>query len=572
MTVLIKVDGARATAHGPFKFPMLKLFSRLRGKTKWEGTKEFEFDALKYNLDLIRGAEFEFPGEFSIERVGVDPEEKEKELATQHNAVKFPTTQYKPNLPLFKHQSRAVSLSWDREAYALLLEMGLGKTAILITNAGILHMAGKLSGVLVLSPKGVHRQWLEEQVPEHLDKDVKVNSLLWKKQDIDVKEMKKKGLTFLSMNIDAIRTPLGLKVATAFLKLHNGKSMMIVDESHLIKTGSADRTRAAIKLGQLAHYRRISTGTPISKNLMDAWSQFNFLDVGILQHPYMSTFRARYCVMGGFEGRQIVGSKNVEDFYSLIAPHSFRLTKDEALNLPPKMYQKVEYEMGEKTLQHYNSLKKTFMTALDDGDIVDVTSAAVAVLRLQQVVCGYLPIPNFEDTVRENEFEEFSEERLDVLSGIVEQVKGPIIVWCRFRKDITRVEARLNKEYGKGSCVTYYGATKDTKKNDDRNTAVKLFTSNKVRFFVSNPQSGGTGLNLQVGGCQTAIYYSNSFNSIHRWQSEDRLHRMGTKGTVTNIDIVAAKTVDRAILGSLNSKKDLSSLTLDQIRQAISGA
>lgn len=569
MTVLILVDGPRAKAHGPFKLDMLKLFTRLRGKTKWEGSESFEFDALKFNLDLIRDAEFEFPGEFKIEGIG-DQEKKEKELDTQHAAVKMPLTQYKPKMELFKHQSRAVALSWDRIAYALLLEMGLGKTAIMITNAGILHMAGKLSGVLVLSPKGVHRQWLEEQIPEHLDPAVKVNPILWKKKAIEPKEINRRGLTFLSMNIDAIRTPIGLKTATEFLKAHNGKSMMIVDESHLIKSGSADRTRAAIKLGALAKYRRISTGTPIAKNLMDAWSQFNFLDVNILQHPYMSTFRARYCIMGGFEGREIVGSKNVEDFYSLIAPHSFRLTKDEALNLPPKIYSRVEYDMGEKTAAHYNSLKKTFMTALDNGDIVDVTSAAVAVLRLQQIVCGYLPIPETDGPVKESLFEEFSDERLDVLSNIIEQVKGPIIIWARFRKDIQRIEERMIKEYGASCCVTYYGLTKDTKKDPERDNAVKKFISGSARFFISNPSSGGTGLNLQKGGCLTAIYYSNSFNSIHRWQSEDRLHRMGTRGTVNNIDIIAAKTVDRPILINLKNKKDLAGLTLDQIRQAIS--
>lgn len=569
MTILIKIEGPKAIAHGPFKFPMLRLFSRFRGKTKWEGSSSLEFEAIKFNIDLIRDAEFEFPGEFDIQRVG--EEDRKIELATQHAPVKMPNTLYKPNMELFKHQSRAVSLSWDRRSYAYLLEMGLGKTAIMITNAGILYTAGKLSGVLVIAPKGVHRQWLEEQIPEHIDKSLKLNLLLWRKKAFDLKELKRKGLTFLSMNIDAIRTPLGYKTATEFLKTHNGKSMMIIDESHLIKSGSADRTRAAIKLGGLAAYRRISTGTPIAKNLMDAWSQFNFLDMDILSHPYMTSFRNRYCVMGGFEGRQIVGSKNIEDFYSLIAPHSFRLTKDEALNLPPKIYSKVEYDMGEKTEAHYKSLKKTFMTALDNGDIVDVTSAATAVLRLQQVICGYLPIPEVEGGVHENAFEDFSEERLDVLDNIIEQVKGPIVIWARFRRDIQRIESRLTKEYGAESCVTYYGLTKDTKKDDNRTKAIKAFTSNRVRFFISNPQSGGTGLNLQVGGCQTAIYYSNSFNSIHRWQSEDRLHRMGTKGTVTYFDIVAAKTVDRAILGSLKNKKDLSALTLDQIRLAIIG-
>jgi len=558
MSIEIKIEGQTAIAQGPFQFDILKLFSGLRGNKKWNGSKSLEFEASSFNIQWIRNAEFEFPGEFKFTNLPA----KVVSPLTQHDPVSMPKTVYKPLMELFDHQKRSVSLSWDRQAYALLLEMGLGKSAILITNAGMLYLEGKLTGVLILSPKGVHRQWINEQIPQHLDPKIKVNSIMWRQQIITIKEMNKRGLTFLSMNIDAVRTPKGMKTAESFLRLHNGKSMMVVDESHLIKSARADRTQHSIQLGKLATYRRISTGTPLSKNLIDAWSQFMFLDRDILGHPYMTSFRARYCVMGGWEGKQIVGSKNIEEFYSLIAPHSFRLTKDEAINLPPKIYAKREYDMGDKTAAHYQSLKKTFMTSLDNGDIVDVTSAAAALLRLQQVICGYLPVPNEND--EETSIEIFSEERIDILCDIIEQVKGPVIIWARFIADIKRITERLKKDYGTNSTVMYYGETK----NKDREINKDKFLKGEARFFVSNPAAGGTGLNLQ-GDCQTAIYYSNSFDAIHRWQSEDRIHRMGTKGTCTYFDIIAARSIDRAILGSLKNKKSLSSLTLDEIRAAI---
>lgn len=562
MAIEIEIAGELATAHGPFPIELLRLFSELRGKKTWNQSKSVEFPATKFNIGLIKRSEFEFPGAFVFKKnAAVDNSEFET-LATQHATIHEPKTTYKPAMELFAHQKRAVSLSWERKAYALLLEMGLGKTAIMITNAGMLHLAKKLSGVLILSPKGVHRQWIEEQLPEHIDQSIKVNPIVWRKKAIPLKDMQRKGLTFLSMNVDAVRTPLGKKTAEQFLKAHSGRSMMIVDESHLIKTGSADRTKEAIALGRLATYRRISTGTPIAKNLIDAWSQFKFLDDSILGHPYMTSFRARYCVMGGWEGRQIVGTKNVEEFYSLIAPHSFRLTKDEALNLPEKMYVRREYEMGEKTAAHYNSLKRTFMTALDEGSIVDINSAATALLRLQQVVCGYLPIPDEE--AEETRIEIFSDERIDIMLDIIEQVQGPVIIWARFIADINRISKRLNAEYGKQSAVTYFGSTSSKEREENK----QAFLSGHSRFFISNPAAGGTGLNLQ-GDCQTAIYYSNSFDAIHRWQSEDRIHRMGTKGTCTYFDLIAAKSVDRAILTSLKNKKSLSSLSLDQIRQAL---
>lgn len=564
----IKIEGKVAIATGEFKVNMLNLFNSLRGRKNWGDKKRFEFDATDFNIELIKNSEFEFPGEFrftnSIKTVAGSP--------TQHEEVRPLTTSYKPRVKLRKYQEKALALSYERKAYALLLEMGLGKSAIIIANSGMLHCAGRLSGVLILSPKGVHNQWIEEQIPEHLSEAVKVNLVLWKKKVIDAKDMNRKGLTFFSMNIDAIRTKLGYATAMAFLKIHNGKGMMVVDESHFIKSHNADRTKAAIKLGQMTTFRRICTGTPIAKTVIDAWSQFMFLDPKILNHPYLTSFRARFCIMGGFEGRVVVGQKNVEEFYSLIAPHSFRLTKAEALDLPPKIYVTREYEMGEETERHYKSMKNTFMTELENGEILDVESAAVAVLRLQQIVCGYLPLKEEDGLTEEEitfsarkEFQIISEERIDVMMDIINQVKGPVIVWARFIADIQRIALRLTKEFGPESTVTYYGET--TTKG--RKFAKEAFLSGKARFFISNPAAGGTGLNLQ-GACQNVIYYSNSFDALHRWQSEDRTHRLGTKGAITYFDLVASKSVDRRIIQSLKNKKSISSLTFDQIRAFLS--
>jgi SNF2 family DNA or RNA helicase len=271
--------------------------------------------------------------------------------------------------------------------------------------------------------------------------------------------------------------------------------------------------------------------------------------------------------MGGWEGKQIVGQKNLEEFYSLIAPRSFRLTKAEAIDLPPKIYATREYEMGEASRRHYESLKNTFMTEMNNGSIVDVTNATTALLRLQQIVCGYLPVQVTDGETESTAIEIFSNERLDIMMDIIDQVEGPVIIWARFIADIQRIATMLDEKFKGKVSVTYYGATSTA----DREKARTEFLNGTKRFFVSNPAAGGTGLNLQ-GKCQTVIYYSNSFDALHRWQSEDRTHRMGTTGAVTYFDLVASFSVDKAILRSLKAKKSLSSLTLDEIRQAISNS
>jgi len=276
----------------------------------------------------------------------------------------------------------------------------------------------------------------------------------------------------------------------------------------------------------------------------------------ILGHKYVTAYQAEYCIMGGYNNREILAYRNLEKLYTLIAPHSYRMTKDEVLDLPPKIYATRAYAMSETTKQHYNELKRTYMTWLKDGTIVDVANAAVCLLRLQQVLCGYLPL-------EDGTLHRLTDERLDQLCEIVEQTEGGMVVWARFIEDAHRIWQRLTALYGP---VALYRES-DTK----RKAAKDLYTSGGARFFVANPASGGTGLDGLQGVTRSVVYYSNDFNALNRWQSEARTDRIGTTGSVRYFDIVAEGSVDKHILQALRQKKSVSDLTLDQIRQAIVG-
>lgn len=554
--IRIDVSEESCEAFGPFPLEFVSLVASLSGRKRW-GRNRVSFEASGINLRFLEASGLQLNWN-DISGKLADLKELEG-LATQHAPIEPLPSCYVPNVPHLKHMEKALSLSKDRKVYAYLLEMGLCKTAICIHNAGMLFLESKVKGVLVIAPKGVHEQWAEEQIPEHLDKRIERHIHVWKagKKSAQDSWDAVTGLHWLLMNTDSIRTAKGRAHAEAFLNKFHGRTMMVVDESHNFKNPRAARTKAILKLGKLADYRRICTGTPIAKSIIDAWAQFMFLDPAILGHNYYTSFRTRYCTMGGFEGRQIIGQKNTEEFYNLIAPHSMRLTKEEVLDLPPKQYITHKYSMSPKTRLHYNNIKNDLLTQFDSGTIVDANNAAVAVLRLQQVVCGYLPD---EDNVHF-----ISDERIQILLDIIAQLNGPVVIWARFTHDIDFIWSELNKIYGPDSAVRYYGATSDA----DRKAAIENWKSGVSRFFVSNPAAGGTGLNLQ-GDCRNVIYYSNSFNALHRWQSEDRTHRMGTTHSVSYFDIVAKATVDLAILRNLKAKKSLSDLTLDEIRGCIS--
>lgn len=551
----ITIEGPRAKAVGPFDLEFYKTIACLSGRKVWSGSKVVSFDATAVNLKAIRAAVpqakwDDASGKFAmLEELG--------NLAKQDAVAARAVSSWKPALTLRDHQQRCIDLSWERREYALLFEMGLGKTATLIANAGMLFAAGKIDAVLIVAPKGVDAQWINSEIPLHSDKNYSINCVLWNGKGYDVKAFTKPNtLHYYAMNVDAL-IHKGGPAATKFIERFDGRVMMIVDESHAIKSGIAQRTKAAIAIGTKCAYRRISTGTPIARSIEDAWSQFMFLNPDILGHKYITSFRRRYCIMGGFEGRQVVGQQRVDEFNGLIAPHSFRLTKAEAVDLPAKIYVKRIYEMGADVKRHFKLLKSQLMTELSDGSVLTVANAASKMMRLQQATCGQLP-------QEDGTLEYISDERIEQMLQIVEQVEGPVVVWARFKADIARIAAALARAYPDAGVVTYYG---DTNKRD-RDAAVVRFKSGAARFFVSNPASGGTGLNLQ-GACQSVIYYSNDYNALSRWQSEDRTHRMGMRGSVTYFDIVAKGSIDNLILSNLDRKKSLSDLTLDDIRRAL---
>jgi SNF2 family DNA or RNA helicase len=114
-------------------------------------------------------------------------------------------------------------------------------------------------------------------------------------------------------------------------------------------------------------------------------------------------------------------------------------------------------------------------------------------------------------------------------------------------------------KYGEKSTVCIFGEVSV----EDRRQAVKRIQEDPdTRFLVANPTTGGFGLTLTA--CNTVIYYSNNYNLEVRMQSEDRAHRLGQKGSVVYVDIVAKNTLDEAIMKSLINKGKIAAKTLGE--------
>ena len=474
----------------------------------------------------------------------------------------------------FAHQREVFHATANRRAFGLFWEVGCGKSKVVIDTAAYLYGNGLIDTVVVIAPNGVHRNWLTDEIPAHMPKGLaKVTSMMyWQSKRANTKThkaqvtilAKHKGLRVLAMNYEAILTKKGL---AALVSLMKGRQVLLVfDESHYIKTPGVRRTKRSIALAKKAAYVRILTGTPIANSPFDAYSQLRALQADYWKQfnfSVFSTFKTHFGIFTqGYntaqerEFKTCVGYRRLDQLKKMIDPMCSRVTKDEVLDLPPRLYQRRFFEMTPEQKKVYDQIKHEAMALLDSGDTVTAPLAITRLLRLQQVTCGY--VPTDEGTP---EFETFGDinPRLDLLIEICDTLSHPAIIWARFRRDIDLIMERLGKR-----AVRYDGKTSD----DERAEAKRRFQARDVQFFVGNPAAGATGLTLTAA--RTVIYASNSFKLTDRLQSEGRPHRIGQEHPVVYIDLIAPGTIDEYIVAALRNKRDIASeLTGDELKEWI---
>ena len=465
----------------------------------------------------------------------------------------------------YEHQRIALERSYDKTNYGYFMEMGCGKSKVLIDNMAWLYDQKKIDTAVIVAPKGVYRNWQISEIPAHLREDIEHEVYVWnpnpnKDQQRHLKEgiEERKKLRILLINVEGFATTKVRKYMEMFIR---GSSFLLaVDESTTIKNPKAKRTKALVAIGKSASFRRILTGSPVTKSPMDLYSQCGFMDTRLLGHDSYYSFQGRYAItrtqrMGSHSFQQIVGYRNLEELSTKLDCFSYRVTKEEALDLPAKIYTVREVNLNEEQRQYYMSLKKAAIVLLNDGELVSAPAVMTQLLRLQQVLCGHLKTDD-------GDLVEFKTNRMAALLETVEEMSGKVIICARFRYDIKKITEELKKVYGCDSTVNYFGDTSDA----DRQVAIRRFQFEDARFFVANPQTAGFGLTLTAA--TNVIYYANDFNLETRIQSEDRCHRIGQHHPVTYVDLVTRGSIDEYIVRSLRAKIDLSAKTLgEEVRQ-----
>jgi len=470
---------------------------------------------------------------------------------------------YQFKTPPYEHQATVLGQSWSQTNWAWLMEMGTGKSKVCIDNAAMLFEKEYIDTLIVIAPKGVYRNWANLEIPAHLPDRINVNIVVW--NPANTKSNRHTLISFLEpssslkiflMNVEALSSSKGKKYLEALLR--KSTSLLAVDESTTIKSPKAKRTKTLIKLGPLAKYRRILTGFPVTQSPLDLWAQCRFMDKALLGDcgDNFFQFQYRYAIMkkssvGTHTFNRVVGYRDLEKLSILLKKFSSRITKDECLDLPDKVYTQRAVSLTPDQTRIYSELKEFALADLDNGEFMTAPNVMTQLLRMQQVLSGHTKTDY-------GELVEIKDNRLDELMSCLEEMKGKAIIWSRFRYDIIRIKNALNKKYGNGKAVDYFGDTSD----DDRVEAVDRFQNGDALFFVGNPQTGGYGLTLTAA--QNVIYFSNSFDLAVRMQSEDRAHRIGQRNTVTYVDLIAEGTIDEKIVKSLRAKLNIASQVMGE--------
>jgi SNF2 family DNA or RNA helicase len=454
------------------------------------------------------------------------------------------------------------------------MDQGTGKTKVAIDDAAHNYREDRIDAMLVIAPNSVKTNWVMwechkefdddmDAIEAHMPHDVPVTKGVWisgpdaaekaewknfeKEISRLASERTRNSLVVLTVNIDALNVARCFEFLQVFVSAF--RTMIVVDESTRIKNRSSKRTKAVMKLRSSCPLARILSGTPVSKRPLDSFAQFNFLDEDVLGFGNFYSFRNHYAVMGGFKDKQVLSYKNLDELADSIASCSYRITKEECLDLPPKVYNQRRVKLSAPQAKAYAQMVKDLYVEWKD-DRIEAPIVLSQILRLQEIIGGYLPIIENGERVGTYELIEpkSNPKFVDVLEQLDEVGDSQVIIWCRFTAEIEGIHKLLvEKGY---TAEKFHGPTSTRERLSIR----KNFSRGVFKILVAMASAGGIGIDEFKAACYE-IYVSNDYDTEKRVQSEDRAHRIGSEihDAIFITDVVVPNTIDTKIIRTIRN-------------------
>lgn len=444
----------------------------------------------------------------------------------------------------------------EGRGFGFLFEMGCGKTLTAIATMGAAYEIGAIKTVLIIAPTSVCSVWPKE-FDEYAAFKYNVAVLLGDKQKRLAALRGLAAFPFKALQVAVINYESTWREGIFEALLDWRPDMVICDESQRIKEPTAKQSKAMHQIGDAAKYKLILSGTPIQNNAIDLYSQYRFLDPTVFGTNFYA-FRNRYAIMGGFDRRQIVGYKDLDKLIQKEHSIAYRVTKEEALDLPEQTFLTQYITLEGKDKQLYNKIKRDSFAELENGGQITAPTVLTKLLRLQQFTGGFIQAD--EGTRPEFVFKGKINALEDILDDYVISAGKKLVIFCRFRPEIDLISESLRKK--KIRFASIYGDIKI----EDRGPIVDDFQKNpETKVFLAQIDTAGLGITLTAA--DTCVYYSENFNYAAYSQSLARIHRIGQKNRCTYIHLVVEHSIDETILKALAKKEDLAKTVVDDWRQ-----
>ena len=459
-----------------------------------------------------------------------------------------------PDIPVplktkpYDHQKRAYMIGMTLNSAAFLMEMGTGKTLSAVAVAGKRFLDNEVKRLLVIAPLSVIHVWKKEfEIHADFPNNVIVldNTQMAKKKD-RITECNKPD----ALNVLAVSYESAWRMSDELLAWK--PDMVILDESQRIKNKKARRSEFVHDLGDQVRYKLILTGTPVTQSPVDLYSQYRFLNKNIFGMNFYS-FRNMYCKMGGFEHKQIVGFKNLEDLIQKAHSIAYRVTKEEALDLPEFTDELLYCELKESA-KAYKEMDKEMKVTLESGNCTASVLLA-QMTRLSQIAGGFLPITDKDGKVT---VQQVGAEKLELLRSVVEDFPRhkKLVIFCRFIPEINAICAMLEEMK-----ISYAAITGDVV-SKTREVIIDNFQKKEdPKVIILQNAVGGLGITLTAA--DTMIFFSNTFSYSEYSQARSRIHRIGQCNRCLYIQLISKGTIDMEIVGALRAKKNVADMIVD---------
>lgn len=444
------------------------------------------------------------------------------------------------------YQQYAIDFIINNPVAAILLDMGMGKTAItLMAIQHLIYESFEVSKVLVISPLRVTRTWRDEihkwQQLSGLRYSVVTGTAAQRKRalqaDADIYIVNRENLSWV---VDKSGVPFDFQ-------------MVVIDELSSFKNHQTARHKALMKVRPKIHRIVGLTGTPASQGLMDLFAEFKVLDMGERLGRFIGQYRLNYFRPDKVNGNIVYSYKLLpgaeEKIYDKIQDITISMKAVDYLDMPELISNEYSVYLDEEEMQKYEELKKDLILSTPEHEVT-AANAASLVNKLSQMANG--AVYTDDETV-----EVFHDKKLDALETIIEEAYGkPILVAYWYKHDYTRIVERLEQlgiEYIK----------------IDSDESITRWNNREVPVALIHPASAGHGLNLQQGG-NTMVWFGITWSLELYQQCVCRLYRQGqTEGTVTIIHLISKGTIDERIMKALSEKDSTQSSLVDAVKAEI---